>query len=93
MAPKKEIPRKLSVDWLGDLGVTAPTAAIIMKCHARELREAAELAHAAAGRRGGQRGVGTVKARTSEQARAAVAARWARAKAKLSKRKPGHEEK
>lgn len=38
-------------------------------------------AAAALGRRGGQAGRGRAKARTGEQARAAVAARWARYRA------------
>jgi hypothetical protein len=41
------------------------------------------------GRKGGAAGRGKVKARTSEQARAAITKRWERAKAKAGKQAKG----
>ena len=42
----------------------------------------------ALGKLGGQAGTGAAKARTSEQARAAVAARWAKTKRKPKRSRP-----
>jgi len=42
------------------------------------------------GSRGGAAGTGAVKARSSEQARAAVKARWARVRAAKRQRKAAH---
>lgn len=48
--------------------------------------------HAVAlGKRGGKAGTGPAKARTSEQARAAVMARWARRNPKASARRQNEE--
>lgn len=52
-------------------------------------RTPAQVAAALLGSIGGKSGTGKAKARTSAQARAAVAARWAKRKSRLAEKKKG----